>query len=117
LLLNSYALASWIRGANKELFVTTIADGTPRRAYTRAECCLWDDASLPDSANQFVLADSSTTVPNEVKEKVEHLRFHRDDLTASAQLMQPEIDLKIAEAELQIPSLCPDAGSARNDNG
>src|SRR6266700_3905479 len=86
---------------NQTLLDSIVADGAPRRTDAGAQRCLGDAAALPNGLDELVLAHKSITAPNEVNQQVEHLRLDADDLTASAQLMLPQIDFELGEAEIQ----------------
>jgi hypothetical protein len=90
---------AFVQGADQALILAGVADGAPRRADPRAERRLRDDTSLPDGVDQLVLAHHSSAVPDQVEQEVENLRLDGNDPIASAQLMPPEVDLAVAEAQ------------------
>ena len=76
---------------------------TARRAalIQVAERRLRNNPALPDRVDQFVLADDPVAIADQEDQQVEHLRLDPDGLPSPAQLVPPEIDLKLAESEVQ----------------
>ena len=58
-----------------------------------------DDPPAPHAVDQVVLADDMAAVAHEVDEKVEHLRFERDQLSPAAQLASLDVEYEIAKLE------------------
>ena len=87
--------------SNKDLIVPIVADSTARRADARAERRLRDDAVVPYGTYQFIFADNSVSIPDEVNEQIENLWLDRHDLTLPPQFMPRDIDFKIGEAKIQ----------------
>src|SRR5215813_3585927 len=87
--------------SDQTLIVAVVADRAPRRADPGAERRFRYNAPLPNRLDEFVLGDDPVAVPDEIDEQIEHLRFDADDFPAPAQLLLPEIDLKLGEAKIQ----------------
>jgi len=82
-----------------------------RAALSRVVRRVRDDPPSPNAVDQIILADDPATVPHQIDEKVEHLRFERDRLSPVAQLASLEIEHVIAKPENHPRS----SGSARAD--
>jgi hypothetical protein len=79
-----------------------VADGAPRGSDAAADGRVRDDASLPDRVEQIILADDPVPVSDQMEQEVEHLRFHLDQLGASAQLPPCRIENVIAEGKKHV---------------
>ena len=74
------------QGADQALAFTIIADSAARRVDPGRERGFGDDPPGPHRVQHVIAADDVATVANEVFEKVEHLRLHRDDHVAVPKL-------------------------------
>ena len=86
---------------NEALVVTAVAERAPGRADARAECALRNDTTVPNRVEQFVLADASIAVANEVDKRIEYLRLDVNNRAGAPHLVPRDIDLEIGEAEFQ----------------
>src|SRR5262245_2680528 len=103
-----------VQSANEALVAAAVAERAPCRADAGVERRLRDDAALPDDVEQLVFADDPVAIANEVNEQIEHLRLDVNIRPGEPQLLPPEVDLEIAEAEDQSsPPPCLDLSVGR----
>ena len=67
----------------------------PRRADARGQGGIRDDPAVPDTVDQFILADDSPGPLGEINQQIKHLRLDIDALAAAADLAQRLVDLDV----------------------
>src|SRR3989442_1740277 len=86
-------------GADEFLLFSLVSDGVPRGIDSTAQGGIRDDSSLPDRRQQIILAHDVISVPDQVQEEIEHLRFDLHHSAAVTQLAASWVESIIAEQE------------------
>ena len=73
-------------GPDQLLFLAVVADRVPRGVDAAVERRVRHDPAAPYQGDEIVPADDTVAVLQQMNQQVEHLRLHRDQLTATAQL-------------------------------
>ena len=85
--------------ANEQLVVAIVTDRPTHRAHTRTQRRLGDDSTLPHRIYQFFPADDPIAIANQMNKQIEDLRFDRNDLACTAQLVTRDINFIVRETE------------------
>src|ERR1700676_4533496 len=78
--------------ADQVLSLAAVADGLTSRGHTAAERGLRNDAPVPNRCNQFIIADNTLAIANEIFQDVEHLRLDSNNVGTASQL--PAVSVK-----------------------
>ncbi|MDA9406321.1 hypothetical protein XH98_06450 [Bradyrhizobium sp. CCBAU 51745] len=82
----------------EELVVSSIAQRPARAVNAATECCLRNNATIPDFIYELILAHNPISVAHQVNDQVEHLRFDVHGLTRAPNLLPAGVNLKLREA-------------------
>jgi hypothetical protein len=78
---------------DQSLVDTIIADGGPRSVDAAAERGFRYDASLPDGGEQIFPTDHALPIADQMKQKIEYLRFDRLEHAIPAQFATVSVQL------------------------
>ncbi len=87
--------------ADQKLIFAIITNGPACGAQPGVECRFRHIAPTPYNFDEFVFADDTIVVANEVDEQIEYLRLDLNERSRPPQFMPRDIDLKIREMKLQ----------------
>jgi hypothetical protein len=100
---------------DKYLTYTVIADCSPGRAQPRTECCFRDNSSQPHGIDEFILADDSIAVPDQVDEQIKDLWFDWNGLPCSPQFIPGDVNFEVRKKNFKMSvSLLCNAGPLSN---
>jgi len=63
---------------------------------------IWDNAATPNRSNEIVLADHAIAIFDEIYQKVEHLRFDRNNYVTRAQLAASVVECEILKRKQHV---------------
>jgi hypothetical protein len=91
------AEADAVDGLDHALRAAVVANGLPSVLDAAVERRGRDVAMPPDAVEQLVLGDEPVAAGEEMGEHVEHLRLDAYGLAGSAELVEPSVELEVAE--------------------
>jgi hypothetical protein len=83
--------------ANKVLRISAVSNCLPRRRYPAMKSGLGDDTSVPDFADQLVLAHDPVSMPDEQQQQIKDLRLYVDDCAIPAQFASRRVEFEAIE--------------------
>src|SRR5262249_32709383 len=92
-------------GLDQNLILAAVAYGFPRGGDARAERRFRHDASVPYRGNEIVSAHNAIAVLQQIKQKVENLRLHRNRFGVARELALVTIENAASEDKLHRNSL------------
>jgi len=96
--------ASAGNGSDELLLFAAVSDRTPRGVDPVAEGRFRDDPSIPNRRQEIILADDVIPIPDQVEQKIEHLRLDRHQFGAARQLTPVRVESMIAEQVTHSPA-------------
>ena len=90
-------------GADEPLFLAVVADRVSGGVDAAVQRRVRDDSSSPHQRNEIVPADHAIAVFQQVNQQVEHLRLHRHQVGATAQLATIGVEDVVIEFEFHLP--------------
>jgi hypothetical protein len=82
---------------DQPLLLAAVADGASRNVDAGRDCGIGDDAAVPDSGDEIILADDALAVADQVSEQVEHLRRDGHRLRPATQFPAVGVEHAILE--------------------
>ena len=89
-------------GADDGLILAAVANRSARGVDAARQGRFGDDAAVPDSLDEIVLADDAVAIFDQVDQQVEHLRLDADILAGPGQLAQPRIQHMVGKMKLHM---------------